>query len=274
MATGKIDTLRGWQSDTSPQEKGEDIVARLYMARRDLYEAAVRHLNSEKVLSKSSYRRLEGSYMHYVIWADDYEVRVGRLDLVLAGSKKLCRFTIRPLDGICATLRNACSMHLLHLKGDSSLGELCQAASVVMEGSSYIVYNVYDDSDSGSDESDDGGIETHNESLEDSIRTLLSDVKSLIDLGLRLREPIPDHPTERRANDRNAPLRKQVETARQEAAQGGSDSVLIKGYTGLPGGVTYWYCCECGSGPMNIETTPSCVGCLRHIRCDNCRLES
>ncbi|KAI0887577.1 uncharacterized protein GGS22DRAFT_157517 [Annulohypoxylon maeteangense] len=36
------------------------------------------------------------------------------------------------------------------------------------------------------------------------------------------------------------------------------------------GGKPIWYCCQCGLGPMIINTTPSCIFCNQHTRCGGC----
>lgn len=99
------------QSGVSPEEEREGIVARLHEAGRCLYEAFVGKLNGEKVLSKSLHRRLQGNYMHYVIWAGDYGVGDGHLDVVLAGSERLRRYTINLLSSICITLQEGEYIH-------------------------------------------------------------------------------------------------------------------------------------------------------------------
>ncbi|KAI1091510.1 hypothetical protein F5B19DRAFT_458656 [Rostrohypoxylon terebratum] len=40
------------------------------------------------------------------------------------------------------------------------------------------------------------------------------------------------------------------------------------------GAQSYWYCCECGFGPMTLDITPSCVYCENHHRCYQCRIDN
>ncbi|KAI0138655.1 hypothetical protein F4776DRAFT_663024 [Hypoxylon sp. NC0597] len=185
--------VRRWQLDISQEKDAHGIIFQLYDASRDLYQAFMRDLRSKKHITKSLHRRLQSGYTQYVVWAGDYEVLNGSLDLRLEKSQRLRRFTIKLLMSICAILMKACSVHISK-KLNAELPSLWQAASTATEEASRILHSTSTYPDTESDTSDEEEPDAEDGSFKNTIETLLNDIGHLIDLGPRLEEPVPDCP--------------------------------------------------------------------------------
>jgi hypothetical protein len=89
-------------ADTLLQE-GSDL-AHLYIECARLYRLILRHASSQKGISKDIYRGLENGYSSLVLWADDYGVGDGGLDVRLERCQELQRTTLEFLVSIGKTL--------------------------------------------------------------------------------------------------------------------------------------------------------------------------
>ncbi|KAI1460546.1 hypothetical protein F4805DRAFT_416297 [Annulohypoxylon moriforme] len=175
VAAHLTERVQQWRIGVSKQNNNGGIIAHLYNSGRNLYQAFMRNISSEKLGSKSSYRRLENGYTNYLIWADDFKAQAGGLDILLHNSQKLRKFTIRILIKICVILEKLFSAHM----------------PIVLFGltkeTSWIVRD-----------NDNEELATP-ESLEDLTEELLDEIENLLDLSPRLEEPVPDTSIEEHA---------------------------------------------------------------------------
>ncbi|KAI1096620.1 hypothetical protein F5B19DRAFT_437278 [Rostrohypoxylon terebratum] len=195
IASQRIDGVRKWRDIAAQQQNGKGIVAQLHTTTGDLYKAFILDIYERKAWSKLMRRKLKSGYTNYLIWAEDYGARDGRLDTLLEASQRLRKFTIKILINICSMLWKVCWMQE-SVRNDTDLHNIYQIASITTEESSRIIHHIEDSSDSASDISDNEGCDnddSHEESMQDASETLLDEIGLLLDLGPRLEEPVPDY---------------------------------------------------------------------------------
>ncbi|OTA79296.1 hypothetical protein M434DRAFT_38354 [Hypoxylon sp. CO27-5] len=190
--------VRRWQLYVSQEKDTHGIIVQLYNASRDLYQAFIQDLRGMERTEKPLYRRLRSGYTQYVVWASDYGVLDGSLDIRLEKSQRLRRFTATLLISICTILKKACSARISNNLNDE-LPSLWQTASTATEEASRILHNTSNYVDTESDtsdeeERDEDESNADDGSFKDSIEALLNEIGHITDLGPRLEELVPDSP--------------------------------------------------------------------------------
>ncbi|OTB00147.1 hypothetical protein M426DRAFT_244196 [Hypoxylon sp. CI-4A] len=214
-ATLQLERIVQWRSNISQANETEDtrgVLCQMCDAGRTLYQECVQKVN-RKIMPSSLYRRLKNGYTHYLIWANDFGVLEGELDILLEQSRQLRRQVVRLLGNIntilwkgldsflCATLpTKSLPIELKHTPArfDVKLQALYQTM-ITAKDSLLELSDTPDDLDSESESSEEE-VEASAEEEPDAkrffrksrIKALLDEIELLVDLGPRLEEPVRD----------------------------------------------------------------------------------
>ncbi|KAK4443482.1 hypothetical protein QBC34DRAFT_443335 [Podospora aff. communis PSN243] len=136
--------------------------------------------------SKSTIQALEQEYAYFRLWDNSYGLTTGDLDRSLAQSQRVRRLTCRHLVSLCRILGKIASI-------SSSLETAAKAAAHRREAVEIARFGINDRESARSDtdsDTEDSGDAWH--PVEDLLEDLQTDIKCLVDLGPRHREPVQD----------------------------------------------------------------------------------
>ncbi|KAH8702244.1 hypothetical protein BGW36DRAFT_424526 [Talaromyces proteolyticus] len=169
-----------------------DIIADLYTECMKFYRIVLRRTSLNRDIPKSIYRGLESSYSSLILWAQGYGVAAGNLDRLLKKSRLLQRMTLEPLIRICRVL-----MQRLHIQFTSRSSDSTQKNKLLLclSEAKIVWYTIQDELQ---DPENEGGAYLYTsdsldeDSLEDMVADLKTDVQCLIDLDSMYECPISD----------------------------------------------------------------------------------
>ncbi|KAK4119061.1 hypothetical protein N657DRAFT_650618 [Parathielavia appendiculata] len=181
------------EGNAEPSSSQTDgLASRLSRTASELFALALQH--ARRQTSKAVFRTLEREYGYLQLWCDGYGAVTGDLDDVLAESRRLRYSTYRLLVSLCQILTEKLVGVLLPGVDDAAyrrLNEKAAQAKDVVEATIFAIRNV-DGSDTDSDSESDCSSFTWESSVEDIIENIKTDIRCLVDLGPRYKEPIRD----------------------------------------------------------------------------------
>lgn len=182
---------RDADSETS-SSKQDGFASRLSRAACKLFRLFLEQGRLET--TGSDHRALSRVYSYLQLWCDGYGVSSGDLDAALSESKKLRHATYRLLVSICHTLADKMAIALCtDVDDDLNCGLHKEAAWTrdLIEEATFA--NADDDGgDSASDSGSDTSSITGDYNVQEIIKDLETDIRCLVDLGPRYKEPIRD----------------------------------------------------------------------------------
>ena len=194
-----IISVQEWQKnhhhDGSSKPEDRSVAARLCDGVLDVFHEAIcqleqpRHAETTPKPVRISLERARGLI---ALWSDGYGIQDGRLDDVLAKSRKIRRSTLKTLSNIANTLLSRL-IPLAQISSDK-LGILAAQLTAAVDEASYMIHDAIHDgrddrSDTSSDDFSDVGPD---DSIAEVAEDLKTDAQCLMELDPLFRDPVLD----------------------------------------------------------------------------------